>query len=1147
MALTITNEKGSLEIINVYAPPNNELNREIYKQVFSARNALICGDFNAKSPLWGSPIPDSRGSFIVDVLESTNKVVLNTGEPTHFYNLEESHIDLTFSDPKYAHNASWQVLDESCGSDHYIIQIDLATKVTHNTKIRPRWLFDKANWSKFSQLSDSYLSTVDMEQSIESINDAITKSIIRAADSTIPKSKGTLAKKHQCAFWNAECERSVKERERAKRVVKRSRNPIDLVEFKRKSAIAKRTIKKAKTDKWQNYCSSFNCHTKLADAWKLVKRMNNSDKSSTIRLNDKNITSNFDIANIFADQFAKVSSTENFDPTFIVHKEKFEREHSKLLEKNKNTSNTTNSLFKMKELKRALKKGASTSPGKDELCYEMFRHLSDASQKIVLRFMNMTWQAGTIPDAWRHAIVIPILKPGKPKGDPKSYRPISLTSNFCKLMERMIAERLRWHLDANQILCRNQAGFRKKRCTIDQLIRLSDDIVRNISNGNYVLGVFIDIERAFDMLWKGGLLYKLNKIGVGGQMFNWIKSYLDQRTIQTRIGDSLSNLVRIANGVPQGGVLSPLLFLIAINDLNPPGVEISKFADDAAIWTCCKDDKIVTKRIQKAMKHVEEWCDRWGFKISGTKTKVVLFHRKRVSKIPNIEIRYKGQVLPREDEVRFLGLIFDQRLTWKSHIDYLHQRCQKRVNVLKAVSGTQWGASKETLLLLYKGLIRSCLDYGSEIYDTASPAQKSKLDKIQYQCLRICCGAMASTATSALQVECGEMPLDLRRLTLQVKSAIKYKYFADNPANNVLLDTWHLYYSKVHNDSFRSFFTKTKAHLDALPVGNEIIVADKIPKWELDNLGIHTDLHEIVDKKCSTLMLEQAGREYVDRWSESRQVFTDGSKKDNVTTCAYTVPGLHLHQKARLTDDLSIYKAELTAIQLALEQIHTMPQKDTVIFSDSLSALQGLANLDMTDALLSDVRTRMHNLSKEGSKLELAWIPSHVGIHGNEIADKLAKEALDNTTIDRVVPHDIEGIVSIAKGNIEQIWQDRWNNDKKARHYHALEPKVNSDIKFKYSNRRGEVAVTRLRLGHCRLNKHLQRLGIRDNGLCSHCNEPEDISHFLLKCMKNPENRRRLERAVQDRNLDVTVKNLLTIPELVEALWEYIKDSKTDI
>ena len=124
IALTITNEKGSLEIINVYAPPNIELNKEIYKHIFSAQNALICGDFNAKSPLWGSPIPDSRGSFIVDVLESTNKVVLNTGEPTHFYNLGESHIDLTFSDPKYAHNASWQVLDESCGSDHYIIQID---------------------------------------------------------------------------------------------------------------------------------------------------------------------------------------------------------------------------------------------------------------------------------------------------------------------------------------------------------------------------------------------------------------------------------------------------------------------------------------------------------------------------------------------------------------------------------------------------------------------------------------------------------------------------------------------------------------------------------------------------------------------------------------------------------------------------------------------------------------------------------------------------------------------------------------------------------------------------------------------------------------------------------------------------------------
>ena len=152
---------------------------------------------------------------------------------------------------------------------------------------------------------------------------------------------------------------------------------------------------------------------------------------------------------------------------------------------------------------------------------------------------------------------------------------------------------------------------------------------------------------------------------------------------------------------------------------------------------------------------------------------------------------------------------------------------------------------------------------------------------------------------------------------------------------------------------------------------------------------------------------------------------------------------------------------------LALKQIESLPRRDTIIFSDSLSALQGLANLDMTSTLLSDVRTRMYNISKEGSKVELAWIPSHVGIHGNEIADKLAKEGLSRDIIDHEVTLEIDKIVSIAKGNIDQIWQNRWNSDIRARFYYALEPQVNSAVKFHDNIRRREVAISRLRFGLC--------------------------------------------------------------------------------
>ena len=159
----------------------------------------------------------------------------------------------------------------------------------------------------------------------------------------------------------------------------------------------------------------------------------------------------------------------------------------------------------------------------------------------------------------------------------------------------------------------------------------------------------------------------------------------------------------------------------------------------------------------------------------------------------------------------------------------------------------------------------------------------------------------------------------------------------------------------------------------------------------------------------------------------------------------------------------------------------------------------------------------------------------------------MAKEALNRHEVDIQVKPEVEEIVSIAKGNIMQNWQDRWNNDNRARFYHALEPEVNSAVKFHDINRRREVTVTRLRFGHCRLNKQLHLMGIHENGLCSQCNVPEDVPHYLLHCDKYNDLRRELVGQATQKNVDVTVRNLLTKPELGEALWSYIRATNADI
>lgn len=179
----------------------------------------------------------------------------------------------------------------------------------------------------------------------------------------------------------------------------------------------------------------------------------------------------------------------------------------------------------------------------------------------LLEVYNKVWREGKLPNAWKEAIVIPIRKPGKEPTKPTSYRPISLTSNLCKIMERTITDRLTYELEKRGVLADCQSGYRKGRSTIDSVIRMETEIRKAQVNKETVVAVFFDIEKAYDMMWKDGVLIKLNKMGIGGRVFNWIKDFLAGRKIQVRIGIDISNQYEVGNGTPQGSVISPLLLI----------------------------------------------------------------------------------------------------------------------------------------------------------------------------------------------------------------------------------------------------------------------------------------------------------------------------------------------------------------------------------------------------------------------------------------------------------------------------------------------------------------------------------------------------------------------------------------------------------
>ncbi|PVD37664.1 hypothetical protein C0Q70_00263 [Pomacea canaliculata] len=250
------------------------------------------------------------------------------------------------------------------------------------------------------------------------------------------------------------------------------------------------------------------------------------------------------------------------------------------------------------------------------------------------------------------------------------------------------------------------------------------------------------------------------------------------------VGSILSDPQEQEMGVPQGSILSPTLFNIKIDSILKsvcPGLEASLYVDDFAICIRGRSLPCLERRLQLCVNAVQKWVTENGFNFSPTKS-VCIHFCKLTGMFPNPSITVKGTVLKVVQEVKFLGVIFDRKLSFLPHIKSLRLSCQKALDILRVVGHVSWGADRTVLLRLYRALIRSKLDYGSIIYGSARESYLKILDPIHHQGLRICLGAFRTTPVQSLYAEAGEPPLSLRRLKLMLSYACRLKSHPGNPA-----------------------------------------------------------------------------------------------------------------------------------------------------------------------------------------------------------------------------------------------------------------------------------------------------------------------------------------------------------------------------
>ena len=591
----------------------------------------------------------------------------------------------------------------------------------------------------------------------------------------------------------------------------------------------------------------------------------------------------------------------------------------------------------------------------------------------------------------------------------------------------------------------------------------------------------------------------LHNIGLRGRLPIFIQNFLSGRSFSVRIGSVLSERYSQEMGVPQGCILSVTLFSIKINNITKclkQDMNGSLYVDDFLVCYRSSSMNTIERQLQLQINSLVNWTDKNGFKFSGSKTVCVHFcHKRKLHHDPVLHL--SNTTIPTVEETKFLGVIFDKKLSFIPHIMALRKKCQNSLNLLRVVGHKDWGADRMVMLRLYHALIRSKLDYGSAVYGSARKSYLEMLDPIQNSSLRLCLGAFRTSPADSLCVEAGELPLSLRRLKISLQYAVKVSSNPSNPAYKCTFDPRFENRFRHKVNSIKSFGVRMEYILDEIGFQQYSVANFHYPNFPIWSCSGPEIMFSLANYKKGTTpphVFSNLFLEIKDAFSSYTHVYTDGSKNDTSTSSAVVIDGTIL--KERISHKASIFTAELHAIVMALRFMKSSNEDEFILFSDSMSSLEAIHHRQWTNPLILCILTLYHELCDQGKQIFFCWIPSHIGIKGNEEADKAAKSAADLPISNILIPYTDykSSIVSFVNSK----WQTYWN-DQTSNKLHEIQSEVTQTDHLTFLSRREQCVLSRLRIGHSHYT-HAYILKKEDQPFCIGCQCPITVKHILIEC-----------------------------------------------
>lgn len=1032
---------------------------------------LLGCDANSHHYGWGSSDVNPRGESLQDFIMGAGLLILNRGHEFTFMDSRRREVvDLTLCTNGLSDKVQdWRVSQEPSGSDHRQIHMSLQ----HTQAAVWRRCREKTDWVGFRAALKAWTPSIPTNfrnrEELEAAATRLRDVLVDAYEANCPE---TLVRgRTKVPWWNEGLAETRKEVRRALNKAKRTNRPEHWRAHRDLQRRYSKEIVVAKRKSWRAFCESIESAPEASRLNRILSQ-DSKPQLGCLKRPDGSYTENTEesLCHLMETHFPGFRSLAESDAASQPRPNtggRYAPREWALAAQIVHPKGVEWAIRTFHPLKAAGPDGVFPA-----LLQEGLGQILGPLTKI----LRASIAHRHIPDAWRGTTVVFIPKPGR-NGHvlAKDFRPISLTSFVLKTLERLVDRHLKNGPLTTHPLSDSQYAYREGRSTDTALHHLVSKIESQLTAKGYALGVFLDIEGAFDSTSYKVIKEALTRLGAPEALVDWTQSMLATRILTVKHnGLTLSGTP--AKGCPQGGVLSPLLWCLVVDELlvrlKKLGVNVYGYADDVAIVVRGNFLQELKELMERALQTTVEWSRAKGLAVNPRKTQAMIFTKKYKPTVIQ-PLRMGDGEVGYSSTVKYLGVYLDPKLNWNHHLEEKLNKFYTSYWACRRAMGKTWGLKTGIALWLYRAILLPRLLYAAVAWWPAvgRVSYEKKLSSLQGRYLRAAARVMKTTPTAALEVAFNFLPLNIN-ITGQARlSAYRLMCMGSWKSTG----TGHTELGLAHISPFTH-------QQDRIPRKFQIIKTFKTlirtrEEWRKTNMNYPP---------------------MADAW------FTDGSGANGRYGAGVFNPKTKTRVSLPMGRLATVFQAEVLAIRecmrLCLER--GTKGRHVLVHSDSRAAINALAKPHTDSAIVWDSMQLINEVG-ENNKITLVWIPGHQGFYGNEEADRLAKLGTEEEPVRQMVGIPFAIGKSFIQSRLKRQHLHLWQTREECRQAKLL-------MIAPTPNRTKELLTlgrARLRLGiglltgHNALRSHMHKLGLAEQRECRLCGAEEESSvHILCHC-----------------------------------------------